>query len=494
MATAWKCEVCGFVHTGERPPFTCPICGAGREAFSSMKIASAPSKEKAVASWRCNICSYKHTGDQPPETCPVCGAERNLFEAEDKVTGKGAGSSDVEKVVIIGAGIAGITAAEQARINGPEVKISIISKEAGLPYFRLNLTRFLAGEVEKDSLRMQEKSWFKDQRIELIEDEVTSIDRENCTIDMRCNKPLSYDRLILANGSHAFIPPFPGVTMEGVLVFRTIEHVEAILKRDAPGVKVVCIGGGLLGLETAGALARRGLDVTIIEGDKALLPRQLSRPAADLLQNHIEGLGMKVFTDVRVKDIVGDESVKAVRFQSGDKIQAELVLITTGIRPNSCIARQAGLDVHNGIIVDNSMRTSDPKILACGDVAEHMGVLYGIWPASYAQGNIAGVNAVGGNISFPGIPPSSRLKVLDVNLFSIGLFNAPDASYDVFEEMKDSRYIRFVCRDGKMVGANLYGDTDLAVLVKDAVEKNLQIPELTSILNKTPSFAKFYGL
>ncbi len=495
MTANWKCEVCGYVHSGREPPDCCPICGAASEVFAAMEaVQTSPQPAEATSSWRCNICGYVHDGDAPPGVCPVCGAEASLFEGRKTITPPAESETDAEPIVIIGAGIAGMTAAEQARLAAPGVPITLVSAERDLPYFRLNLTRFLAGEVGEAELAMHQSDWFRHNRIDLIEAVAEEIDRAAQRVLLRGGRTVEYGRLILANGSHAFVPPIPGADLDGVMILRTLDDARTLLEQASTKARVVCVGGGLLGLETAGALAKHGLDVTVIEGNSYLLPRQLTEVAGLRLGKHVEESGIAVRTNARVAEIVGNGAVRSVRLLDGGSIQADLVVLTTGVRPNSSLARQCGLSVRSGIVVDDRMATSDSNILACGDVAEHLGVLYGIWPASYAQGSVAGMNAAGRSALFEGFPPSNRLKVLDVNLFSIGLFQPPDASYTIFEETEGAIYRRLVLRDGRIVGANLYGDTDLALLVKDAVEQGTQIPELTDLLEQLPRLAEYCGL
>lgn len=460
--------------------------------FSPFDVAPSPRTPEADA-WRCPICDYVHEGDAPPESCPVCGAERGLFEAQVPASAgasAGVGEGEIGRIVIVGAGIAGVTAAEQAREASAELEIALVSKEQGLPYYRLNLTRFLAGELDDQSLALQPAQWFEKQRINLIEGEVASIDRESRRVVLRDGAVLPYDRLILANGAHAFVPPLPGVTRDGVFTLRTLEQSRQILGHAKEGTRCVVIGGGLLGLEAAGALTRRGAWVTVLEGFDWLLPRQLAEPAGRLLQQHLEQQAIVIRCGVRVAEITGDEDVRAVRLDDDEEIPADLVILSTGVRPNSYLARQNGIEVNKGIIVDDHLTTSDPSILAAGDVTEHRGVLYGLWPAAYAQGFIAGANAAGGSLEFSGLPLSSRLKVSDVDLFSIGQFTALDGSYVVIEEQTDAGYYRIVCRDGRITGANLYGDTELASALKTAIEEGTQVAELGALLERFPRLAK----
>lgn len=477
---SWKCELCGYVHNGAEPPSSCPVCGAEPELFVPLLTGATPSAPPTAAAWQCGICDYSQQGSQPPPFCQVCGASASHFAPRPQPT-PARGATDIRRLIVLGSGVAGFTAATEARRQAPEVAITLLSRESALPYFRLNLTRFLAGQVTEAEMAMQPQQWFDEQRIDFLAAEALTIDRDGRQVRLRNGGELPYDRLVLANGAHPFIPPIPGVTREGVLVLRTLADARAILARLAAGLRVICIGGGLLGLETAGALASRGAEVTVVEGFGWLLPRQLTPTAGKLLQKRLEAQGIVVHCGRQVQELTGDEGVRGVLLEDGRELAADLVIITAGVRPNSHLARQCGLKVHNGVVVDDRMFTSDPAILAAGDVAEHLGRLYGIWPASYAQGMIAGANAVGGQGEFSELAPANRIKVLDVDLFSIGRIQPEDASTQVHEEESDGAYRALFSRDGQLVGAVLYGDTRAAGLLKEVVESRRQLSEVAEL-------------
>jgi nitrite reductase (NADH) large subunit len=489
---AWKCDVCGYVHEGDTPPGQCPVCGVSSDLFAAIELQTQSTKKRSVNSWRCGICDYVHEGPNPPKVCPVCGAGQEHFEPVEAGPAETA-AEDISSILIIGAGVAGLTAAEKARATSPSAKITIISKEQGPPYYRLNLTRLLAGEVNEPSLVMQSDDWFRDKAIELIHGEVTDIVPGKKQVVLKGGKAFAYDRLIVANGSHPFIPPFEGASRAGVHVLRTLEDARRILDDVNYANRCVCIGGGLLGLEAAGALRNCGNEVAIVEGFGWLLPRQLPEAAGKMLADHIRTLGIEIFSKVRVKALTGDESVRGVRFDDGTEVPADIVLISTGVRPNSYLARRSDLSVSGGIVVDDKMRTSVADIYAAGDVAEHRGASYGIWPVAYAQGVTAGINAAGGDVDYVPVPPSNRLKVMDVDVFSIGMFEQTDASFEVFEESDSNTFKRLLTRDGRLLGAVLYGDTSAAGPVKDAVERGTQLLEATALLESIPAFARFIG-
>ena len=280
-----------------------------------------------------------------------------------------------------------------------------VSKEAELPYYRLNLTRYLAGEIGEQDLPIHVASWYEERNIRLMLDaDVSTIRLGEHVVEVNNGEKLAFDKLLLAAGAHPFLPPIPGADRKGVTALRTVVDARQILTACRAGAKCVCIGGGLLGLETAGALVRQGADVTLLEGFGWLLPRQLNERAGEILNQYVVGTGIKLRAKAVTREIVGDGRVRGVCLEDGSTVPADLVVIATGIRPNSHLARRAGLEVNQGVVVDNLLRTSHPDVYAAGDVAEHRGQVYGIWGPSQYQGSIAGMNMAGGSVEFGGVP------------------------------------------------------------------------------------------
>lgn len=485
---SWVCTVCGYVHHGTEPPDVCPVCGATADYFEpSAPVDSEPQAAAAVERRRCLNCEYIADGTEPPDICPVCAAAADRFEPYTEAPAIVESGQEKQKVVIVGAGIAGVSAAESLRKTSPEAEITLLSKETHLPYYRLNLTRYLAGEVGEEQLPLHPPEWYDRQGIKIeLGTELNAIELESKKLILRDGAGLDYDTLILAAGSHPFVPPIPGVNKENVSVLRTKSDADAILANCRENGPCVCIGGGLLGLEAVGALARRGADVTILEGHGWLLPRQLNKEAGERMETHAASLGIKLRKNTRAREIVGDERVRSVLLDDRTVIPAESVIIAVGVRSNSYLARLAGLEVHHGIVVDDRLRTSHPDVFAAGDIAEHRGVSYGTWGPSQFQGTIAGLNAGGSVAEFVGIPRTNMLKVLGYDLFSIGRILTEDASYETVEGEIDGDYFYFVFRDNYMVGAILLGDTGLSPEVKAVIEKRRDCSE---ILKKRPGAA-----
>ncbi|GAB6096584.1 hypothetical protein JCM14469_28370 [Desulfatiferula olefinivorans] len=469
----WRCTVCGYIHKGDAPPAQCVVCGAPEDKFEP--FGQAPPKEKqAIEGWTCLVCTYTHREDSPPDTCPVCGVDSAKFQPIHPQKTGDSGSGDKRRVLIVGAGIAGVSAAEAVRAESESADIVLLSKEDCLPYYRLNLTRLLAGEVREDALPIHPERWYTEKRIDLmLGAEVVECRPSSRQVHLRDGRKLDYDKLIITAGAHPFIPPVPGAQKNGVTTLRTTDHVKEILEAAPRSSSAVVIGGGVLGLEAAAGLvnAAPSLSVTVIEGFDYLMPRQLNRKAATRLAGLVRGLGISLETGTTVKEIEGDERAARLVLANGKTVDADLVIFAAGIRPNSYLARTTGLEVNQGILVNDFMESSVDGIYAAGDIAEHRGVLYGLWNAAMFQGTIAGMNAAGKKTAFGGIPRSNTIKVLGVDLFSIGAIEPADGSVTVIEKETDDVYIQLIFRDGRLEGAILYGDTAAGSAVKKAIEE-----------------------
>jgi NAD(P)H-nitrite reductase large subunit len=432
--------------------------------------------ENTFKTWVCSMCGYIHYGPEPPDECPVCGGAKDQFSlsTEDEIPpALETPSVVVNKAVVVGAGIAGVSAAEAIRKFAPQAVITLVSNDAYLPYYRLNLTRYLAGELEADQLTLHPEIWYNIHNIRLLrETEAQALNLENKELLLSDGSRLPFDRLVLTPGSRPFVPPIPGADRKNVTTLRRRQDADFILDAcKGNGARCVCIGGGLLGLETAGALARCGAEVTVLENQAWLLPRQLNETASQRFQAQVQAKGIAVRAKANIRELVGNEVVKGVLLDDGTTLPADVVVISAGVRSNIDLARQAGLEVKQGILVDSTMKTSHPDVFAAGDAAEYRGLLYGLWVPSQLQGTVAGTNAAGQPGEFAEIPRSATLKVLGIELFNIGVIS-PDAATDrVLETEKDGHYFYFVFRDNLMVGSILLGNAALSNHVKKVVEE-----------------------
>jgi len=411
--------------------------------------------------WVCNVCGFSAEGETPPNSCPQCGTDRDHFE---EVYPPGT------RYLIIGAGIAGVSAADSIHQADSTANVVLLSDETELPYFRMNLTRYLAGELDDSKLDLHSRAWYLENHIELhLNSKVVDIDPRERRVSTADGLSFDYDVLVMTTGASPFVPPFPGANLAGVQTLRTLRDANAVLSVCSRPVNVVCIGGGLLGLEVAGAISKRGAQVSVVESLPWLLPRQLDQAASRLLQQKIEAMGITVYTGAKTRALVGYEHVEAVELEDGSSLPADLVIISAGVSANLELARKAGLSINRGILVDDTMRTSDPNIYAAGDDTEHQGRMYGLWVPAKSQGAIAGFSAAGKPAKFASDPPSARLKVLGIDLFSIGEI-APTEGDVVLVEENNGNYASFLFRGGILRGSILLGDASLAAAVKNAVE------------------------
>jgi nitrite reductase (NADH) large subunit len=227
----------------------------------------------------------------------------------------------------------------------------------------------------------------------------------------------------------------------------------------------------------------------LLEGHGWLMPRQLTPVAGGILREHVGKLGISLRTVAKTKAILGKRQVTGVVLEDGTTLETDLVVIAAGVRPNSYLARRAGLEVNSGVVVNNHLISSHPDVLATGDVAEHLGVVYGTWGPSQFQGSIAGMNATGLSVEFGGVPRSNTLKVLGLDLLSIGQFQPEDGSFHVVEDHGDGEYRRFVFHDGRLVGSILLGDTSIASTLKNAVEGK---KDFSGLLQRQPKANDIY--
>lgn len=482
-SNAWRCRVCGYVHAGPEAPDICPVCGAPFEEFESNPAMNVPVAPARAARWQCGRCDSVHEGDEPPSECPVCGALTGEFAA---LSGPAVPRVDAApRVVIVGGGVAAVSAAETVRKASPDAPITLVSREPEVPYYRLNLTQYLAGEVDRATLPIHPLEWYSGRNIELILDSgADRIDTAARRVILDDGRELEYEKLLLATGSHPFVPPVPGVHRQGVYTLRTIADTDAILARASAGARCVCIGGGVLGIEAAGALARQGTVIALLEAHDWLMPRQLNRTAAGYLERYMGAIGVEIFKNARTKEITGGDTVTGVLLQDGRSLEAEVVILATGVRPNTALARKSGIEANNGIIVDNHLRASADGVFAAGDVAEHNAQIYASWAASQYQGSIAGMNMVGLPVAFGGLPRANTIKALGLDLTSIGDFTPQDGSYAVLEKEEQKTYVSLVFRDGRIVGATLVGRPDLAAAVRKAVESSAVFADM---LAQSPS-------
>ena len=361
-----------------------------------------------------------------------------------------------ERLVIVGAGMAAARLVREIRARCPErFALTLVGNEPHVPYDRIQLSAVLAGERDRDRLPLLQACEL--QGVELrLGTAAVRIDRESRTVELADGSALAYDRLVLATGSEAVRLPLPGTALDGVVTFRDLGDVDGLI---AASGHAVVIGGGLLGLEAAYGLRRRGLGVTLVHLMPWLMERQLDRAAGALLRQRVEALGIEVLLGAQTEAILGTERVEAVRFAGGREAPADLVVMAVGIRPMTTLARAAGLACGRGVQVDDGLATSDPRIFALGECAEHRGVGYGlVWPA-YEQAEVLARRLAGEAASYPGSLVFTSLKVSGVPVWSGGeIADEAEGEPLVLRDTGRGLYRKLLLRDGRIVGAVLVGD------------------------------------
>jgi nitrite reductase (NADH) large subunit len=358
--------------------------------------------------------------------------------------------------LIIGAGAAGVSAAKEILKNRrKDDQISIFTDESYSFYYRPRLIECLSGEVEINEIIINDLQWFENNNIDLhLDEKITEIDSENKIIKSD-NAQYSYDKLLLANGSHCFVPPFNGKELDNIFTLRTAADLKVINQAAKKAKKAVVVGGGLLGLEIAYNFARAGLDTTVLEVAPYLLPMQLDKKGGDLLEKKLKANDVKVITDASTKGFEGQQNVEKVILED-QEIEADLVLISTGVRSNTSLIENLDIEINDGVKVNSKMQTSTPNIFAAGDVAEFEGKIYGIWPPSLAQGKIAGTVMSGGKAEFDGYVPSHKLKVAGINVVSQGELNK-EGDYEEEVLVDNDTYVKLIKDNGDKIGVLIVG-------------------------------------
>ncbi len=399
-----------------------------------------------------------------------------------------------KKLVVVGNGMAPGRALERLVEAQPDAyDITIFNAESRVNYDRIMLSPVLSGEKTYEEIVIHGDAWYEQHGVNLLKGKkVTGIDRTAKTVTAEDGTTADYDKLIIATGSVPFIIPVPGHELPGVLTYRDLDDVHAMIVAAEKGKKnAVVIGGGLLGLEAAAGLQARGMDVTVLHLMPTLMERQLDPAAGHLLQKELERRGIRVVTKANTKEIVGETQVEGVRLEDGTLIPAELVVMAVGIRPNAALAKEAGLDVNRGILVNSKLQTSDPDILSVGECVEHNGNVYGLVAPLYEMANIVASELMEDACDgFSDSALATKLKVTGINLYSAGDFaDGDDREEIVLRDAMGGVYKRLVLRDNKIIGTVLYGDTADGAWFFQLIKDETDISEMRDTLIFGPAFA-----
>jgi nitrite reductase (NADH) large subunit len=387
-----------------------------------------------------------------------------------------------ERLVVVGNGMAGMrTVEELLKLDPARYDIAVFGAELHPNYDRIMLSSVLAGEKQVDDIVINPRAWYDDNGIALhAGDPVVAIDPKARTVTAASGLTVSYDRLLLATGSRPIVPPIPGLNLPGVCAFRDIADVDTMI--DAAGTyrKAVVIGGGLLGLEAAWGLKRRGMDVAVVHLMPTLMERQLDETAGKLLQRDLTERGIAFFTDGQTEEVTGTDRVTGIKLADGRGAPADLVVVAIGIRPDIALAKVAGLEVNRGIVVGDNMATSDPDIFAVGECAEHRGAVVGLVAPIWDMARVCAHHLAGGDeLVYAAQATATRLKITGIDVYSAGQLKAGEDEDEVI--LRDARrgaYRKLVMRDGQVVGTVLYGDVTDGAWYFDLIRRKTDVSDI----------------
>lgn len=376
------------------------------------------------------------------------------------------------KYLIIGNGIAGLSAAKEIRKNDKVGSVLMISREKYLTYYRTRLTDGLNKDMKAENILVNKLSWYEENNIDVIlNGNVERINAEENIIELSDGEKIKYDKLLLATGSHPFVPPIKGNINQDVLALRTIDDLYYFKDCLNKWEEVTVIGGGLLGLEAAWSIKNLGKKVKIVEFAPYLLGKQLNEEISKKLESRLIEEGLEIYLSSTVEEVLDDNTVV---LNTGKKFKTDGLLYSIGVRPNLELVKDTDIKYNRGIIVDDNLRTNINSIYAAGDVIEKDGIVLGLWTLANEQGKIAGANMSGKDLKYTWPQPFTMLKLGDIQLFSIGNIKEYDKSYEIKKDNGKIHHKLFTV-DSKIVGGILFGDTKDMGKLKKAVSNEQNI-------------------
>ncbi|MEG1548267.1 MAG: FAD-dependent oxidoreductase [Clostridia bacterium] len=431
--------------------------------------------DKTTGQVKCLICG--EVFDSSLSVCPVCGAgSENFVQVE---AASASFSLDTDQVfLVLGGGVAAVSAAESIRQRNDDANIVIIHSEPTLPYNRPMLTKSIAADTP-GNIAIHDENWYEHNRIYLVHGVVEAIDPTIREVLLSGGDRYIYDKCIYALGAESFIPPIPGTELPGVISIRAISDVER-LRTLLHGVNdVVLIGGGVLGLEAASELKKLKKHVSVVELAPRLMGRQLDEEGSAVIKNACEAAGISVMTGVTIAGIRGEDGVQSVELGDGTSLPAQLVVMSCGIRANVAVAKAAGAQVGKAIVVDEHMQTSLSGIFAAGDCAEYSGINYAIWPEASEQGRVAGANAAGDRIAYGAFSPAVTFMGLNTALFALGdVGTAADKQYEIIKPISgDTVLEKYYFLNERLCGCILVGDISKLASVMDMLARGASAAE-----------------
>jgi len=397
-----------------------------------------------------------------------------------------------ERLVVVGNGMAGLRFLEELVRRAPgRFDVTVVGAEPDPAYNRVLLSSLLAGDIGVGDVELKPREWYAEHGVALVTGQpACALDAARRTVTLGNGEVLGFDRLVLATGSDAIRLPLPGRDLAGVMTFRSLADIAGLEQAASEGLPAVVIGGGLLGIEAAYGLARRGVPVTLVHLMDRLLERQLDAEGARLLAAAIEAKGVRVLLGAETAAIRGGSAVETVELKDGRVLPCGLVVMAVGIRSNTALAPSGGLQVKRGIVVDDGMQTSASGIYAIGECAEHRGVCYGLVEPCYEQARVAAAAIAGEPVRYAGSVLATNLKVSGVSVFSAGDFEGVGAEAIVVRDAGVGSYRKLVVREERLAGVVLVGDTAEALWYADLIRAGTPVSALREALAFGQAFAE----
>ncbi len=380
------------------------------------------------------------------------------------------------KVIILGGGVAGFTAAETIRKNDKGCEICLFTEEEYPPYYRPRLIDLIAKKTTIEDIYIKNPEWYKDNNIILkLGARITGIDTALKKIICDNREETGYDKLLLALGSYPFKPSIKGIDSKRVYTLRTARDAFEIIKCAETKKRALIIGGGLLGIETANSLCSLDVKTKVVEFFEYLLPRQVDTEGAGFIQKILKNKGIDFMMETEVEEIKTEGDSLKVMLANNNIVETDFVIVSSGVRANISIAEKAGIKVNRGVVVNSRLRTSVEAVFAAGDICEHRNKLYGIWQAAREQAIAAAENITGKDNIYRGSVFSTRLKVAGIDLTSIGDISGKNCKQYVFTDDSRNIYKKLFVRDGMVKGAILFGDTGKSLKIQKMIKNEIDM-------------------
>jgi len=388
--------------------------------------------------------------------------------------------AEAMKAIIIGGGIAAVSAVKAIRQQDREIEIAVYGEEPFYPYKRIRLTKDLAEGLQAEKLLVEKESWYDDNKVRYHRNKkVVRIDPTERKVFLSDNTCDQYTTLLLANGAANNVLPIKGIDKEGVFTLRSLMDASAILEKASASQKALIIGGGVLGLEIAWSLKKLGKDVTVVETLPRLMPRQLDERASEILLNVVQSHGIDVHTASQVREITGEQGAEGFITDKGLQQSCDMVVHSTGIKPNIDLVKDTGILTNRGVLVNEKMETNISNIYAAGDIAEYNGMVMGLWNVASLQGEVAGSNMAGLNRVYEVPAAATVMNAFNYSMFSVGEVDSGKADKVIIDEDEAAhKYYKVLFKGGVVIGAVFMGSIKELPVIKKTMDQKVHFSEV----------------